>query len=52
MNSINSDVNSIHQAFCDARGFELNMRRWVEGGRVTATTDDAVLGASRKESEQ
>jgi len=48
MHSINSDVNSIHQAFCDARGFELNMqlpqeRWWFEALKCGMTPDDVKL---------
>lgn len=48
MQSINSDVNSIHQAFCDARGFELNMhptneRWWFDALKCGMTPDDVKL---------
>jgi len=48
MQSINSDVNSIHQAFCDARGLELNMqgaqeRWWFEALKCGMTPDDVKL---------
>ena len=48
MQSINSDVNSIHQAFCDARGFELHMqgpqeRWWFEALKCGMTPDDVKL---------
>ena len=48
MNSINPDVNSIHQAFCDARGLELNMqncqeRWWFDALKCGMTPDDVKL---------
>jgi len=48
MQSINSDVNSIHQAFCDARDLELNMhptneRWWFDALKCGMTPDDVKL---------
>ena len=48
MQSINSDVNSIHQAFCDARGLELNLqgaqeRWWFEALKCGMTPEDVKL---------
>ena len=55
MQSINPDVNALHQAFCDARGFEVNMhaaheRWWLDAinGGMTPDCVKLVIKARMK----